>query len=244
MRRFRSYRRVAVVAIVLSICWLDVRASAGRGSVADGPGPSSSTLVLTSTTALTTTTLSSTSTVPSSNCDLTAFCATTTAPSATGHALSVVATPPTVQATIPQTTPPTVQLTSPQTSNCNVPAFCSGNNTAAGKITIGPDAVAFGLVSVGRLSHPQGLKVTNSGGSIVVITGIILQRDVTNFVFDVQLCRDAILAINQTCTIRVAGRPRLAGPLTATATITTKDGATAVATVTLTGIRPARKGHR
>jgi len=115
----------------------------------------------------------------------------------------------------------------------------SGTGVAPGSLKILPVSQVFGAVLPGNRSPDFQFSVSNPGGATTApLTTAITQS--TEFAVSSDGCKGMMLAPSATCNIAVAMVPASAGPKTGTLTVAGGTGVSQSATLTGTGLMPAR----
>ena len=105
--------------------------------------------------------------------------------------------------------------------------------TAATAVTVAPTGLSFGNVTVGNVSSPQGVTITNTGTSTLNITGISASGDFSQTNTCSALLN--VLNVGQSCNVSVTFAPTVSGSRTGFLTIS--DNATgSPQTVALSGV--------
>jgi len=115
-------------------------------------------------------------------------------------------------------------------------ATISGTGVEAGAPRLSPATADLGAVEVGKVSQPVPFTVINAGAGLVKVGTVTASPG--DFAITDNLCANAQLGGNQTCTIIVAFKPGSAGTKTGTLTVTTDTGQTLTSTLSGTGVTP------
>ncbi len=144
--------------------------------------------------------------------------------------LSVVFSPGAVGARTGTLTVTSNGVGSPQT------VALSGTGTVPGtpQLLVSPLTLAFGTIATGSLSAAQLVTLTNTGGGVLTISGIVISGDFTQTSSG---CGVGLLA-NASCTIAVVFGPMATGAESGALSFTSNAGGAAMVALSGTGVAP------
>ena len=116
----------------------------------------------------------------------------------------------------------------------------SGTGIAAPAVALAPTSVAFGNQTVGTVSAPQSVTVTNSGASNLTISTVTLTgANAADFTKATDTCTGAIVAPAGTCAVSLTFKPSITGAESATLNIADNaSGSPQTVPLTGTGVVP------